>query len=783
MAVKKLDKKKTEVVKKVEESIDVKKKGIEALTFNDDDVSALDPLEAIRVRYDMYIGSTDPVTHMVKEILDNSIDEFLNGFCKKITIDIQTSTNTIIVKDDGRGLPLGMNTKLKKPTMEVLFTHVHSGAKYDKKTVKVSGGKNGVGIKTLTACGEYLHVTSERDNMIGTMEFSRGKVVQQLKTKKKKTVQSGTTIEFRPDTALFNEEDVKLNPERIREIIKLKCFLSAGLLVEFTVDGVTETFQYNLGLSDFLNNEVKSPLFNMENIVLEGKDEDDNEYQIALTFENNTDERILGFVNSLPTLRGTHETGFKNGMTTVFNDYIKKNNLLNKKDGQLQIKGEDIRRGLVCIISIKHAQPMFDGQTKSELTNKDIIGIMRNIIVNKLGEYFEENPEIAKKLCERAVAFARATNNAKEAMKKIVKVNSSSLGLTVTEKFIDCLSEDPNEVEFIVIEGDSAGGNVETGRFSQFQCVFPLKGKIKNTYKNKQATLINTNEINEFLKIFFGTNDLSKIDYDKIKSKKILIMTDADPDGSHIAILFINFIYEHLPELIDRGYVYLVLSPLYRVNMGKDKYRYFMNDYEYTHFISEIISKKFKVLNPKFTVNKVMAKADEFIAEFDRVKHKSSIDNEVLNTILRYEEVSDIRKTLIHDLGLEEDGNDNYEGLYNNIWHSFNLDDLMADASDLSEIYPFYQLSLSDKTTNEEFDCDIYDGLLEMKKAFKYTRNRIKGLGELNAMELRETALDPNNRTLIQVKANRNESEEELFKILFGPNADLRKDFIGKHLL
>lgn len=765
------------------------------LTFNDEDVMALDPLEAIRKRYDMYITSTQPVEHMFKEILDNSIDEFLNGFCDEISITIDTAKNMVTVRDNGRGLPLGTNAKLKKPTMEVLFTHVHSGAKYNKDTVKVSAGKNGVGIKTLTACGEYLHVTSERDDKVGTMEFSRTKIVQPLKVTKKKTKVSGTTIKFIPDSTLFSEDVLYFNPESIREIINLKCYLNAGLKIIYTVDTNTETIQYNLGLSDFLNTEIKTPLFNMENINFTGT-ESENTYEFALAYDNSTDEKILSFVNSLPTLRGTHETGFKRGLTQAFNTYIKDNGLLNKKgDKNLQIKGEDIRRGLICIISLKHIEPLFDSQSKSELTNKDIDGIVKNIVYDNMMKWFDENPVLAKKLAERAVAFARATNNAKEAMKKIVKVSTSGLGLSVTEKFKDCTSEDANVIELIIIEGDSAAGNVEQGRFSEFQCVLPLKGKINNTYKKSQAGVIKSNEINEFLKIMFGTNDIAKIrqmfangEIEKvIKAKKIVIMTDADPDGSHICILLLNFFYEHLPELIELGYVYIALSPFYRVNVGTAgnvKWRYFMNDYEYNNFVSEIIGKRYKVLNEKFNVKKVMAKSEDFIAEYERIMHKYAVDSEVLNSFIRNTEVPDIRKDLIEEFGLEDsDDIDYYEGLFNNVWHSFSLDELNEEISDLCDIYPFQQLILQDKNDNEEFECDIYDGIIEMKKAFKYVRNRIKGLGELDGLELKETALDPEKRTMIQVQANKDETEEELFKILFGPNADLRKDFIGKHLL
>lgn len=803
MAIKKTNKTVKETTKKETNEVKTKKSLAKDLSFDDEDVDALEPLEAIRKRYDMYCGSLDPVTHMVKELFDNSIDEFSNGFCKEIAIEINTKDNNISVRDDGRGLPLGINAKLKQPTMQVLFTHVHAGSKYNKKSVKTSAGKNGVGIKTITACCEWAKAVSVRDGETACMEFSRGKITKDF-TKTKLTKKSnvygleqkghGTYVQFKPDASLFGEEDAILKPEKIRNEINLKCYLNAGLKVYFILDGKKEIIQYNLGLSDFLNTEIKTPLYNMENVVFKRMD-GDNTYQIALSFENSTDENIKSFVNSLPTLRGTHETGFKKGLTKAFNEYIKNNGLLNKKgDKGLQIKGEDIRRGLVAIISLNHTDPMFDGQTKSELTNKDIDGITSNIVFEEITKWFEENPALAKKLTERAVAFARATNNAKEAMKKIVKVSSSSLGLSITEKFKDCTSDNPDDIEIYVIEGDSAGGNVEQGRFSEFQCVFPLKGKIKNTYRNKQSTLINSNEINEFLKVMFGTNDIAKIkqmfandEIDKvIKGKKIIILTDADPDGSHICILFLNFIYEHLPELIEKGYLYIGLSPFYRVNVGTSgnvKWRYFMNDYEYNQFVSEIIGKRYKVMNPKYNINRVLMNADAFIEEFEKIMHKYTVDADVMNAIIRNDEVANIRKYLIEELNLKEDGSDNYEELYNNIWHSFNLDELMSDMTDLCEIFPFQTLILNDKNEKEEYEFDIYDGLLELKSIFKYVRNRIKGLGELDSEELRETSLDPEKRTLIQVKADKDDTEVELFKILFGPNPDLRKEFIGKYLL
>lgn len=542
---------KTSVKKKKKSSSKVDNSKLSS--FTDSDVMALDGLEAIRKTYDMYVGSSDPSTQLFAEAIDNSVDEFMNGYGETIRVTINTKENKLTIRDEGRGLPLGMNSKLNKPTMEVLLTHVHSGAKYNKNVVKTSGGKNGVGIKCVTALSEFLEVKSIRndDNVLrrGSMTFKHSEIVEPFKVIKIKTIPKnyvGTSLSFIPDKEILGEEASKFNIDKIKELIELKCYLNAGLKIELKIDSEEKiTYYHENGILDYINAKNVNPLFNMETIHITEYDESGNKYEVVLSYNNDTEENIISFVNSLPLPDGgTLETGFKKGLTQVFTDYIKNNNLLSNKDKNLNIRGEDIRRGLICIISLHHDSPRYSGQTKDKLDNPDVDPKMRKIIVDNVAEWLQKNPKKAKAICERIIAFSRATTNAKEKMKKIVNVNQNSSGLEITEKFMDCESEDPDEVEIFVVEGDSAKSGVEDGRDYKYQCIYPLRGKILNTNGSTTNTIMDNKELNEFLKIEFGTNDLKKIretlkrikDGEKeleasIKSKKIIILTDADEDG------------------------------------------------------------------------------------------------------------------------------------------------------------------------------------------------------------------------------------------------------------
>ena len=738
-------KKKKKPVKEKKE----KTKPSKPIAFTDDDVDALDPLEAIRQAYDMYVGSSDPTTQLFAEAIDNSVDEFMNGYGKTIRVYIDTEENRLTIRDEGRGLPLGMNEKLNQPTMQVLLTHVHSGAKYRKNVVKTSGGKNGVGIKCITALSKFLTATSIRDEdgvrLKGSMSFEQSNIVEEFNIKKiKKTSKNyvGTTLSFVPDDELFGTELATFDIKKIAELIDLKCYLNAGLKVEYTVDdNETVTYYHKNGILDFINKNNTNPLFNMDTIVINEKDDDGNSYEIVMSYNNDTDENITSYVNSLPLPDGgTLETGFKKGLTRVFLDYIKNNNLLTGKDKNLTIKGEDIRRGLVCIMSLHHSNPRYSGQTKDKLSNREVDPIVNKIIYENMDEWLQKNPKLAKKIAERIVAFSKATNSAKEKMKKIVTVNQNSAGLEVTEKFMDCESDNPDEVEIFVVEGDSAGSGVENGRDYRYQAIYPLRGKILNTNSATNSTIMDNKELNEFLKIEFGTNDLKAIKEtlrrikegeteleSTIKSKKIIILTDSDADGDHICILFINFIYEHLSDMIDLGWLYIGSSPLYRVNV-KGKWKYYENDSQYLEFVDEIISEKYKVVSKTITTRSILNHSEEFVDEFKRLLSKYNIHKDVLSTFYHSTDIKEIKAELKSKFKFKVYKSKTVEGLYDSVWHEFNYAELYKEMRYLRSIYKgITSLKLLDKSTKEKTVYEVYDAINIMNSSFKYTRNRIKG--------------------------------------------------------
>lgn len=655
---------------------------------------------------------------------------------------------------------------------------------------------------------KYLEVTSIRkDDGVtfkkGNMEFSKGKIVREFKKttikKPSKNTHVGTTISFIPDETIFGEEKAKFNIEKIKHKLELKTYLNAGLTINLTVDGVKTKFYHKNGIVDYIRTMVKEPLYNMDTIYFSGKDEDENSYEISMILNNDLDEHIVGFVNSLSLENGgTHETGFKKGMTRVFLDYIKNNNMLSGKDKNLNIKGEDIRRGLICVISIKHDNPLYDGQTKDKLTNTDIDPKVAKIVTDNLSEWLEKNTKLAKAICNRIIAFARATSSTKEKMKKIVSVSQNSSGLELTEKFMDCETVDADECEIFIIEGDSASGGCEGGRDYRFQALYPLRGKILNTNNATSSKIMDNKELNEFLKIEFGTNDLKKIrqnlnklleDGDEskidisIRSKKIIVLTDGDSDGSHITILFLNFINEHLPEMIDLGWIYIGSAPLYRVNI-KGKFEYFKDDNEYNEFITKYISENYKIETPKFSVKRLMNHYDKYIEEFNIIKNKYDCHKDVLNIILHNDDPVKARREIKEKCHIKTFKSGNVEGNYDSVWNEFNVNEVYDDIDDIKSIFKtLNKIEVTDKKSNETLELDIYDALIMLRKSFKYTRNRLKGLGEMDGDELSFTSLNPETRVLIKVMRENMSKENRMCEILFGNNSNLRKDFIQEHLI
>ncbi|ALN97756.1 DNA topoisomerase [Bacillus phage vB_BpuM-BpSp] len=503
------------------------------MEYNEDSIVVLEGLEGIRTRFDMYVGGKDTASfHLVKEVVDNSIDEVLNDFATKINVEYIEKDNKIIIEDDGRGLPVEKHKKLKKPTIEILFTEIHSGGKFDKNSFKVSGGKNGVGVKATNALSESLIVESFYKGHHYKIEFSRGKVVKPLE-KLGTTKKSGTKVTFIPDSTIFGDY-AKLDPNILKEELDKRTYINAGLTINFKYGKEKLKFYHENGIKDYLTALNDDPLSDI--IEFKFDDKDLNNYHVVFNYANKDEEHIKSFVNGIATSKGTHETGFKTGLTTAILEYIRSNNLLNKKNEKLEIKGEDIRSGLFTIINLKHTLPEFKSQTKDELSNTDVIGVMKVKTHESTLDWLNKNPESAKKICNRIIAFAIGRKEANAIKDKIIKVNSGSSGLSFMASFYDCDNRDINENEIIVIEGKSASGNVRNARDANIQAVFPLRGKPLNSYNSNHAKILQNKEYKELIKVMFGSTDLKNINYETLRYGKLVILSDADDDGEMIAV-------------------------------------------------------------------------------------------------------------------------------------------------------------------------------------------------------------------------------------------------------
>jgi DNA gyrase subunit B len=759
-------------------------------TYTDSSITVLEGLEAIRKRFDMYVGGKDSAAnHLVNEVVDNSIDEVLNGYATKILVEYFPKDNRIVIEDDGRGLPTGIHPGKKKPTIEVLFTNLHAGGKFDKNSFKVSGGKNGIGVKATNALSEDLLVESFHNGEHYSMRFSKGKVTEKLK-KIGNTKKHGTKVSFVPDSEIF-EEFAKLKPEVIKDKLNQRAYINAGLVIEYKEGKEVTTFVHEKGIEDYLEDINTNPM--SDPIGFSFSDSKGNEYQVVLNYANESSENILSFVNGITTSKGTHETGFKTGMTTAMLEYIKKNKLLPKKFEKVEIKGEDVRSGLYAIINLKHVAPEFRGQVKDELSNSDVMGALRTATNENVTEWMEKNPAVAKRICDRIVAFAKGRNDAIAKREKIVSVSSSNSGLTFMASFVDCESNDISENEIIVIEGKSAGGSVKGSRDSKLQAVFPLRGKPKNTYGLSTGKILANRELNELIKVIFGTNDLKNIDYEKIRYGKIILLADADDDGYHIVSLLLTFIYKHFPQLIEDGRVYIALSPLYRVSMG-GKFYYFKNDKEYDQFLIKEIGKRYKI-DSNITLAKFIKNGVKYQRTFNTIQNRYNLGEDILSALENYSNAGyDLNGQEVFDMFNSDtdlqatrlkNGQMFVQGIQGDLWHNFTMDEaIVRDIESLSKIYGDLDLiSYTDKKTKEQFEEEyFYETLDKFNNSVKFERTRFKGLGEANSDEIFETTINPEDRDLIQVTIDDMESAGEITTTLFGPNEDLRKEFILQYL-
>ena len=543
-----------------------------AKEYNAESIKVLEGLEAVRKRPAMYIGSTGkPGLHkLVDEVVDNSVDEALGGHCKKILITLNKD-GSITVEDDGRGIPVDMHPQLKIPAVEVALTKLHAGGKFDKDSYKVSGGLHGVGVSVVNALSKKLIVEIKRDGKKYSQEYSRGN------PKTKLTVigncpkeETGTTITFWPDEEIFTtiKFDFSVLETRFREI----AFLNAGLKLTFFDEAKNKKidFIYSGGLVEFVKwiNESKEVLHKP---VYFRKETKDLFIEIAIQYNTGYNENVFGFVNTINTVEGgTHVSGFKTALTRVINDYAKKTNMLKGKDESLT--GDDVREGLTAIVSIKIAEPQFEGQTKTKLGNSEVKGIVDSIVSGSLSEFFEENPTIAKKIVSKSLDSAKARLAAKRAKDLVRRKNAFSLG-GLPGKLADC-SKKSTDTELYIVEGESAGGSAKQARNKEDQAILPLKGKILNVEKSNPSKTLASEEIGNLITAI-GTGVGEQFDIGKIRYNRIVIMTDADVDGEHIKTLLLTFLFRFMPKLIENGNIFVALPPLYRIRRGqRDFYVY-----------------------------------------------------------------------------------------------------------------------------------------------------------------------------------------------------------------
>ncbi|MCX7910110.1 MAG: DNA topoisomerase (ATP-hydrolyzing) subunit B, partial [Endomicrobia bacterium] len=782
-------------------------------------IKVLSGLEAVRKRPAMYIGSTGSsgLHHLVYEVVDNSIDEALAGYCKNIDV-ILHEDGSVSVKDDGRGIPVDPMRGTKDPkiegksALEVVLTVLHAGGKFDRKAYQISGGLHGVGISVVNALSEWLIVESYRNGKIYQQKYRRGvpegpvKVVGEIDT-------TGTKVRFLPDSEIFSTTKFSFDTlaNRLREL----AFLNPGVritLIDEREEEKEKTFKYDGGIKEFVkflnkNEDVLHP----EPIYIYRK-QDDIIIEAAIQYNEGFEEREYSFVNTIHTTEGgTHLTGFRAALTRVVNEYIKKQGLTKGKE--LTITGDDVREGLTVVLSIKIPNPQFEGQTKTKLGNSEVEGIVKSVIGEALSTFFEENPQIAQKICQKAISAAEAREAAKKA-RELVRKKSLLETATLPGKLADCSETDPRLCELFIVEGDSAGGSAKQARDRNFQAVLPLKGKIINVEKSRITKVLSNEEIRTLVTAIGGGIGKDEFNIEKVRYHKIIIMTDADVDGAHIRTLLLTFFYRQMLPLIEKGYVYIACPPLYKVKKDKKEF-YVDTDQQLQEMLlkesSEHIKIKFgkEILTPqqdKKTIYELLKIILNTNLLLSRLRSKEVTEEEIRNfyktkkfpiSVLTYNKQKRYIFTEKEYRQAKEEFLKSTEGAeveiiyyFKELWEfeplqknieklkDFGLDNLLLNP-DKSQV-----TLITDKKEEyqiksiKEFSNVIND---LSKRGFEI--QRYKGLGEMNPEQLWETTMNPKTRKLLRVELEDAYEADRIFSILMGEKVEPRRAFIEAHAL
>lgn len=758
--------------------------------YNASNIKVLKGLEAVRKRPGMYIGDTNinGLHHLVYEVVDNSIDEAMAGYCNSIEI-VLTKEGSARVTDNGRGIPVDLHPTEKIPAATVVLTVLHAGGKFDKDTYKVSGGLHGVGVSVVNALSSKLKMTIFKNKQIYTQEFERGIPVNDLEiignTRKK-----GTTIEFWPDADIFEtvEFDFNILSKRFKELAYLNPTITITLIDER--DGKKEVYHFEGGISQFVKDLNKKDA--ITKVVHFDKKVDDIEIDIALLYNTGYNETLFSFVNNIKTIEGgTHESGFRAGLTRAISNY--KNNNANQREKDIKISGDDVREGLVAIVSVKVPEPQFEGQTKGKLGSSYVKPLVQKSTYETLQKYFEENPIEAKIIMDKAISAARGREAAKKARDLTRRKDAMSVG-TLPGKLADCQSKDASICELYLVEGDSAGGSAKQGRDRVFQAILPLKGKILNVEKSRIDKILKSDEIKNMITAL-GCGIGEEFNSDKLRYHKIIIMTDADVDGSHIQTLLLTFLFRYLRPLVEEGFVYIAQPPLYRYKKGK-KEIYLKDNKAMSEFLIEtgITSMEFEGIGLKDAIEffKIVAAYDNILKELE--KRFSMIE------VIRYmienpdiikndnQKLYKIIEKFVNDLGYNIlNKSINEEEIHLFIQTKDGLEELIIDdnlfTNPLYEEALYIHSKIKERDNGIFGDKDLIEILKEIEKNAKKGAyiQRYKGLGEMNPEQLWETTMNPQNRRLLKVNVDDFEVASETFSLFMGDEVEPRRNYIQEH--
>ncbi|AQW82065.1 DNA topoisomerase (ATP-hydrolyzing) subunit B [Campylobacter pinnipediorum] len=764
---------------------------IENKSYGAGSIKVLKGLEAVRKRPGMYIGDTNinGLHHMIYEVVDNSIDEAMAGYCDTINVEI-TTEGSVIVTDNGRGIPVDMHPTEKIPAATIVLTVLHAGGKFDKDTYKVSGGLHGVGVSVVNALSKKLVLNIKRDGNLHRQEFSKGIPVTDLEVVKT-TNRTGTSVEFWVDDSIFEVTDFDKNilAKRFKEL----AYLNPKITINFKDSriGFSETYKFEGGLESFVNDLNKSNA--VSKAVSFSGGEEDVIVDFALIYNETYSENLLSFVNNIKTPDGgTHEAGFRAGLTRVITNYISANASAREKD--TKITGEDIREGLIAVVSVKVPEPQFEGQTKGKLGSSYVKPIVQKMTFEVLTKYFEENPIEAKAIMNKALMAARGREAAKKARDLTRKKESFSVG-TLPGKLADCQSKDPTISELYLVEGDSAGGSAKQGRDRVFQAILPLKGKILNVEKSRLDKILKSDEIKNMITAL-GCGIGEEFDAEKLRYNKIIIMTDADVDGSHIQTLLLTFFFRFLNQVVENGYVYLAQPPLYRYEKGK-KEVYLKDDKALNEFLIQtgIEGIDFKGIGTNDLVDflKIVAAYDNVLNELANrfnllIALRYMIENpDIIGKT--YQEIFEILKTYLESKGyniLNSYVNDEEVRIY--VQTENGLDEFYINDNLFSN--PLFEeaLHINRKIVERDMDFggkDVLDVLKEVidnaKKGNNVKIQRYKGLGEMNPDQLWETTMNPENRRLLKVNIQDAQSASDTFNLFMGDEVEPRRNYIQEH--